>query len=244
MRPWLLLALLAAATPARGDSSVASAPDPKTRCHFDDGPHWRARRSLDGFRLGDFDHGHLAHATPHHLLLSHIRGEGHPARTLILDRATRAAVLRFDGGSHALVEDAAGTVIGTLRHESDDQRGMLTFRDAKSGATRWTVAPRAGRALGEAASTVLAGDLLILAHFHRHSTGAGLFAFDVRTGATRWIGDPEQVGASHSEYFNDVAIERRGDTIVMRGWEASGCYVQTFDLATGKRLSSHMKRAW
>lgn len=52
------------------------------------------------------------------------------------------------------------------------------------------------------------------------------------------------MNVAHSEYFNDVALEARGATVIMRGFEAAGCYVQRFDLASGRRLSSVMKRNW
>jgi len=94
--------------------------------------------------------------------LSHPRSTEHPARTLVLDRATRAPV------------------ISILGYADRARRGR------GRRARRCRITPP-GRTLDDATSTLLAGDL---------------------------------------------------------GWEASGCYVQTFDLATGKRLSSHMNRAW
>jgi hypothetical protein len=172
MRFRLLVALVAAASVARADSSVGSAaPGPPGRCNDEDGPHWKARRELDGFRRGAFDHGHLVHATPRHLLLAHTRGSNHPAGALVLDRATRASLLSFEGEPRALVEDASGIVIGTLRRDTTGKTPALSFREAKSGNLRWSTTPP-GRLLDDAASTVLAGDLLVIAHFHRYATGA------------------------------------------------------------------------
>ena len=131
MRSWLLLALLCAAPWAGADSSVGSAaPEPPTRCNYEEAPYWKARRDLDGFRRGAFDHGHLVHATPRHLVLSHIRGEGHPARTLVVEdsvhgiagaRAAGMRVVGFTGASHTypshadrLTEAGAETVISRM----------------------------------------------------------------------------------------------------------------------------------
>jgi hypothetical protein len=61
---------------------------------------------------------------------------------------------------------------------------------------------------------------------------------DLETGTPRWIADVEQMNVGHSAYYNDVSLERVGASVVMRGWEAAGCYLQSFELASGRRLSS------
>ena len=47
-----------------------------------------------------------------------------------------------------------------------------------------------------------------------------------------------QLNVAHSKYWNDVSVEQLGQSVVLRGFEAGGCYVQTFDIATGKRFSA------
>jgi hypothetical protein len=88
---------------------------------------------------------------------------------------------------------------------------------------------------------IVGGDLVVAATFHRSASGSRLLALDLSTGALRWRAEVEQLNVPHSKYWNDVTLERRGATIVMRGWEAGGCYVQRFDLATGRRLSSSLR---
>jgi hypothetical protein len=98
---------------------------------------------------------------------------------------------------------------------------------------------------GDSAATLVAGDLLVVGVFNRIATGSALLAFDLASGKLRWGADVEQLNVGHSKYFNDVTLELRGETVVMRGYEAAGCYRQTFDLKTGKRLSAQMpSRLW
>jgi hypothetical protein len=74
--------------------------------------------------------------------------------------------------------------------------------------------------------------------FTRTATGAELIALSRQSGRRIWTAEVRQLNVSHSKYLNDVALELDGDRVIMRGYEAGGCYVQVFDLATGRRLSS------
>jgi hypothetical protein len=99
-------------------------------------------------------------------------------------------------------------------------------------------------AWGDEAVGVVAGDVLIVAVFGRISSGSSLFAVDLRSGKLRWSADVVQLNVEHSEYWNDVTVERRGDEIVLRGVEAGGCYVQAFDLSSGRRRFARTRKNW
>jgi hypothetical protein len=76
------------------------------------------------------------------------------------------------------------------------------------------------------------------------ASGSRLFAVDFKTGAPRWSADVEQLNVSHSKYLNDVTLSLSGARVTMRGLESGGCYEQTFDAATGRRLTSRKWGKW
>lgn len=88
----------------------------------------------------------------------------------------------------------------------------------------------------KACTTVLKGDLLVVANYHPISTGSSLYCFDTHTGKQVWKADVKQVNAAHSEYENHVYLCLYKNTIVMEGVESYGKYLQFFDLESGKRL--------
>jgi len=143
----------------------------------------------------------------------------------------------------ARVTDADGRTVGLLRLERLASGTTVTaLVDAKSGAQRWRVD---GLHTGHDAAAVLVGDgQLVVATFHPFASGSRLFALDLAKGTPRWIGDVVQLNVPHSEYFNDVTLEREGDVVVMRGWESGGCTEQRFDWRTGRRLSATTRRLW
>jgi outer membrane protein assembly factor BamB len=232
-----LLILMMMVGTAYADSTISS-DTPALKCSFEDGPHWKKRATLmrDPRLKNIAPFSNFVHAGGKDLLFEH-------------------------DGKSALVTAADMHVIWEWPHrltalavEGDRLRGEVRIERSKGGTTaisfyepisykrRWQVE---GLHHGEdSAATLVDGDHLILATFHRIATGSQLVSVDIKTGTRRWTADVEQVNAAHSEYFNDVSLEKRGSTVVMRGFEASGCYAQVFDLATGKRLSSQMRRAW
>ena len=237
-----LLFALAVASTAHADTSVAAdaAAAPPARCTYEDGPFWRAYHALtddEHRKLAPFDE--LRDVSAHYLLYAWALKPSDVRGSRVLDRRTHALVRAFDLGVEALVEDRAGALLGVLAL----QRGQLVLIDARTSKPRWRVAAPAG-VRDESFRALVDGDRLILANYHRYATGSTLFALDLGSGALRWTAEVEQMNVAHSEYFNDVALERRGATVVMRGFEAAGCYVQTFDLASGRRLSSAMQRRW
>lgn len=224
---------------AAADTSIAIAPAPSLdRCNWEQGPYWRAWHSIgdDERRKLDID---LRAAGSRHLLVTQQIKPVEMRGSRVLDRETHAVVRVFEQFAFGLVEDRDGALVGVIEF----QGGQLSLIEAAGGRRRWRVpAPAAVRS--ESFSTLVDGGRLILANHHRYATGASLVALDLRTGALLWSADVEQMNVAHSEYFNDVALELRGGTVVMRGYEAAGCYLQTFDAASGRRLSSQMARRW
>jgi hypothetical protein len=188
--------------------------------------------------------------TPKGLYLKQATGCNHLLFTAAFENPKRAVVVQRDTGKTvatlplagaAIVEDEGGKLLGilALKEVSPGQLRLQLY--APSGAPRWTTPPVLDD-FGDSASVLVAGELLILAHFHRIATGSSLWALDLLSGKLRWRADVQQLEVDHSKYWNDVSLERQGNTLFLRGFEAAGCYLQTFDLATGRRISSQLHK--
>ena len=152
----------------------------------------------------------------------------------------------FQRGGWLPVENETRRWVGSLRI-SNQRGGVVVFAPAGRdlSVVRELITFRKDWARFHDAATVIArGDLVFVAHFSHYSTGSGLFAFDRATLKPLWEADVEQLRVAHSEYFNDVTLALDGNSVVLTGIEAGGCTVQRFDVATGKRLSSWVKRLW
>jgi hypothetical protein len=239
-----LLALCLLSRAAFADSSVTGA-DPKLapKCSYEDGPHWKRRHAVmnDARQAIMGPYGNFHDGNAKYLLFS--GDQRLPHASSVLDAKTWQPLYTANTPTTALAADESGKLFGLVKLARwPTGTTEIALIDHTSGKQLWSVQ---GLHRGDdAGNALVVGDQLILSTFHHHSTGARLVSVELKTGTPRWIADVEQVNASHSEYFNDVSLERRGNTIVMRGFEASGCYVQTFDLKTGQRLSSQMRRAW
>jgi hypothetical protein len=240
---WLLLALsllLTLVTAARADTSIATtAPDfdPK-KCSMSDAPYQRDLVRIAELKLPARQGLYMKQAAGRlHALYATSFIESKP-RAVAYDLRTRKEVATVDTDQAALVENTAGDLVGilTFRHVDPAPRHLMLWADGKE---QWLAQPLV-ETWGDSATTLVSGDLLVVAFYHRIATGSSLMAFDLKTGAIRWKADVVQMMVGHSKYFNDVSLDLRGTTIVMRGFEAAGCYVQTFDAATGKRLSSSL----
>lgn len=161
-----------------------------------------------------------------------------------------AEIVERDGGKTvasaatqdaAIVEDEAGKLLGmVIIGERRDGKCELQLQSPQ-GQARWK-APVSIDGFGDSASIVVAGELLVVAHFHRIATGSSLTALELTTGAIKWKADVQQLQIAHSKYWNDVTLTRAGNILTLRGVEAGGCHLQTFDLATGRRLSAQLNQ--
>lgn len=205
------------------------------RCSMEDGPSRRAWSSpaVQKWHLPDLSPSDV---TPHHVLLHDGIWSKKP-KAAVVDRAAGKIVHRLDDRGDALVERPDGSVLGILA--VDDDHHELRLRDT-GGKLLWR--RPIPNLWGNSAAVLLDGERLVIAPFHRIATGSALLAVDVHTGTPIWIADVLQLRVPHSKYYNDVSLARVGGEIVMRGFEAGGCYLQIFDAATGKRTFARMPR--
>lgn len=233
-----LTALLAGTPAAHAEPAAAAAPklDP-AQCTHEHAPYWRDSRSEALIRLAPKGLYLKQAAGRRHLLFS--TSFGTPKRSVVIERESGKTVVTLPFQDTALVEDPSGKLLYVLVLEEmgPGKRRLQLYTPA--GTPRWQQAPGLEE-FGDSASVLVADDLLIVAHFHRIATGSHLHAFDLQTGAPRWQADVQQLRIAHSKYWNDVSIERAGSTLVLRGLEAGGCHLQTFELTTGRRLSSQI----
>lgn len=160
-------------------------------------------------------------------------------RVVIVERDSGKTVASAATQDAAIVEDEAGKLLGiVVIGERRDGKRELQLQSPQ-GQARWK-APVLIDGFGDSASIVAAGELLVVAHFHRIATGSSLTALDLATGAIKWKADVQQLQIAHSKYWNDVTLTRAGSTLTLRGVESGGCHLQTFELATGKRLSAQL----
>ncbi len=97
--------------------------------------------------------------------------------------------------------------------------------------------------LGDAA-TVLAdagGGAVYLARYSAIASGAAIRAFDLGSGAERWAARVRGLGPiAHSQYANHVVLKRMRGGLVVFGNEAGGRYIEVFDAASGRMLSTRV----
>jgi hypothetical protein len=212
-----LFLLLVLTLPARADTSV-TARATLGKCTLADSPYYR--RMASGDRASD--------RAGRYRLTSSEKG------TSLEDGVSMPVWIARSQAR--LVVDEAGELQGVLALPLDKDLNTVELY-SPSGQRRW----RSSLIAAHDAATLLSGKLLIVSLFHRMASGASLYALDAETGKQRWHADVVQLNVPHSKYFNDVTLEQHGDTVVMRGYEAGGCYRQTFELATGKRLTAEIR---
>jgi hypothetical protein len=239
------LMLLLVASSAYADSSVngADAFEP-TKCTMNDGPLRKDWSAADIKKLEPKGTHLYQAAGKKHLLFS----SGYfdkPAKSVVVERKSGKTVMTLEKVSRsAVVEDASGKLLGLLALREVGEAPAHLMLHTPDGKEAWPAQPLVDR-FNDSATALVTGDLLIIAFFHRIATGSSLYAFDLKTGAKTWQAEVQQLNVGHSKYWNDVSLELRGATVVMRGFEAAGCYQQIFDVATGKRLSAVMpKTGW
>ncbi len=84
--------------------------------------------------------------------------------------------------------------------------------------------------------TLLCNNVVVVAAYSPITSGAALSAYNMQTGDVLWHADVKQLNAAHSKYSNFVILSLYKDRLIMEGIEASGKYLQIFDLKSGKRL--------
>lgn len=150
-------------------------------------------------------------------------------------RAERAKLLvaswswPADGASAAKALEAAKKA--GPDHELKLEGTRLTVR--ADGGARWTLD------LEHAACDFrVVGGLLIVARYHRMSTGCSLEAYALAGGAKRWTSHLRGLGPiDHSKYWNRTAVMLQGGLLIVRGEESMGTYTEVVEPATGKTIA-------
>jgi len=241
MRTAIWVAAVLASNVAFADSSLPSAG--AHRCTMEDSPYLRQRATLRELAGSDFAGGTKRHA----LVRIHNDRNVSTVYKLGVEPGSRPTPwFSATGMATGLVERPDGALLGVLVRVGDSLRligSMGELDGARPGFDLWTSPPVLGGTNPDSTTARVVGDMLIVTWFHRIATGSRLAAFDLATGKIRWQADVEQLNVDHSKYFNDVdvVVTDVGDQlpagfVELRGYEAGGCYVQTFDLATGKRV--------
>ncbi len=207
----------------------------KQKCDFSDTEWERNRRARSEDHKWPF---YYVAGTKHWTLSADQPGPRNARRYHLTDAAGNTHIVG-DGDLAAIVEDGAGKLLGFVG--VDEEKHQLRFVSPE-GAERWRLS--APRLWGDSASVALDGEQLVIATFSRYSTGSQLLAVNLASGKVNWEADVEQLNVAHSEYYNDVTVEKRGQSIVMHGTEAAGCYLQIFDRATGKRRLALKNKLW
>jgi hypothetical protein len=233
-------ALLVAAG-ARADVTIGDTPAGKPpRCDDHDGAYWRDRELPEVKRAQPLA-GALSFIarSPHFIVFSSRWAQPDRPRGTVVDGAGEHVVAELHVEPSAAIETPAGALEGVLavaRHYDGNPLGdTLTFV-RPDGTLRWRANVQDG--WRDSIAVARDGDRLYLALFNRIATGSALIAVDAATGAVYWRADVQQLNVGHSKYFNDVTVELSGGVLTMRGTEAAGCYIQRFDAASGRRLSS------
>ncbi len=87
------------------------------------------------------------------------------------------------------------------------------------------------------------GDVLVFSDHSAIASGAAIVAVDLTTGTQRWRTPLDGIGpVHHSQYRNQVRLERVGQVVVVQGLEASGRYVALVDAATGAALANDVRK--
>ncbi|MEI6349087.1 MAG: hypothetical protein WCP69_14160 [Bacteroidota bacterium] len=91
---------------------------------------------------------------------------------------------------------------------------------------------------------ILCDQKLYIASFDFISTGSGLVCLNQNTGTPVWNAKVTQMLVDHSEYSNDIFLNKIDDLIILVGDEAGGKYIQVFNAKTGENIFTEMKKYW
>jgi hypothetical protein len=226
------LALLLASLVAPACAAGHRGPVVPRRCSFDQSPLARDTERLTRQGVLRRNRDQLLHATRGHLLV--LDPESPPGRRVRVLQRPGYRVQHTLDWAEALVEDDSGRLLGLLGMAFTHGTPRVTFFEL-DGRGRWGI-EGLGIPVDERAATLVHGGQLVVAIHGRGVSYAVLASFDLGSGTLRWQA-PVRTRGSHDQrgpYDHHVTIERRGSSVVVRGFESAGCYVQAFDLETGR----------
>jgi hypothetical protein len=256
------LALLAAASLARGDASITPSAAGAARVTFagrvvdldgarvitdGDGqcayPRWRfsdeaPRAQAERLRPpGGGERMNPVQLTAHHVLFGTFWGRN-KGRGVVVERPSGKVVWR-GGEALAMTELPDGTLDGVLVLAPDERTIAWSGADGKE---RWHAKNEPYS--GDGAEVLVDGDRLIVLLYQQISCGTSLLAFDRATGAIVWKADVDQIMVGHSKYLHSASIALRGRNVVLTDLQSGGCSLQLFDRVTGARRLSVKKQGW
>jgi outer membrane protein assembly factor BamB len=133
------------------------------------------------------------------------------------------------------VMDVAGYDVELVHHAGDWLDLDIRILRGKQLVHQWRATPET--------PLVVQGDTLYYVVHHPIASGAGVVAIDLATGKQRWQTAVVGIGPqSHSKYRNQVALEVRGEIVIVQGAESHGRYVELLDRKTGKTLANDPRK--
>lgn len=168
---------------------------------------------------------YLAH-TPTHMLFSSYHKK-YPITHVVHLEDGRLSTLGFQ--TNGIIRGAQEKLIkGFVQINADKKTLKTNFLNFD-----WTVTLAHSHNFAE---TLLIDNVLIIATYHRLSTGAALYAYDAESGKLLWKAKVSQLATNHSQYYNMLLLSAFRKKIILEGVEAHGNYLQIFDIKTGKKL--------
>ena len=120
-----------------------------------------------------------------------------------------------------------------------DQLPERAFVERIDGDTAlWTAELRPYGSCGNAALAEIA-ELVLVVYYCSISSGAELYAFDVDSGAQRYMVSLVGIGPiGHSKYYNEVRVASDAGYLIVYGNEAFGRYIEVIDPTTGTLVAN------
>jgi hypothetical protein len=158
-----------------------------------------------------------------------------PMETLILNLNDGSQKKSTCLSAGMIFNPADGNLAGLVQYNRDAKIFIVEI-----GSEKWEIP---NESYQDAAKTVLADSILVIAQYCNIATGCSVNAYHANTGKLLWAGDVKQMMVGHSKYFNVVHLTLFQNKLILEGNEAYGDYVQVLDLKTGKNLFSEMPEA-
>ena len=105
----------------------------------------------------------------------------------------------------------------------------------------WEYSPEKALALGKKMHVLLDANKIIIAIYSPIASGCDLVCVDLQTGREIWHAEVKQLMVEHSQYLNNIYLDKIDNRIVLVGNEIGGAYVQVFDIVTGENLFTKIR---
>ena len=157
------------------------------------------------------------------------------SKTVIIELST-GALTEIPFTINGVLFDSLGYLAGLLQY--DEKTNEVIYYDPVGQHMKWRYKYSDKMVSPTRITAISSGNKIILALYHRISTGSDMLALDTGTGKLKWHAKVEQLNVSHSKYFNNVNLYSYKDKVLLEGLESYGKYLQVFDINTGTKLYS------